>query len=192
MKIAVFCGSSAGDDPAFAAAARDLGAQLAAAGIGIVYGGGNVGLMAVLADAALDAGGEVVGVIPEALVARELAHTRCTELIVTATMHERKAVMADRAEAFAVLPGGIGTMEEFFEAWTWGQLGWHEKPCALINIAGYYDALIDFLDGAVGRGFLTTEHRAMLIEVDAVADLIDRLADYAPPQLGKWIGRADL
>ena len=192
MRIAVYCGSSSGFEPAFAAAAEAVGRQLAEAGIGLVYGGGNVGLMAVLADAAIAAGGEVIGVIPQALVDRELAHPGCTELHVTANMHARKALMAEKADAFVALPGGIGTLEELFEAWTWGQLGWHAKPCALINVAGYYDELIAFLDGGVAHGFLTAEHRAMLIEVEAVADLIDRIGDYVPPQVGKWIGRKDL
>ena len=192
MRIAVYCGSSTGFEPAFAEAATALGALLAEAGIGLVYGGGNVGLMGLVADAALAGGGEVIGVIPQALVDRELAHPGCTELHITANMHARKALMAEKADAFVALPGGIGTMEELFEAWTWGQLGWHAKPCALINIASYYDDLIAFLDGAAARGFLTAEHRAMLIEVEAVADIIERVGDYIPPQVGKWIGRKDL
>lgn len=192
MRIAVYCGSSLGNDPVHADAARELGAMLAEAGIGLVYGGGNVGLMGVLADATLARGGEVIGVIPQALVDREVAHKGCSELHVTADMHERKALMAEKADAFVALPGGIGTMEELFEVWTWGQLGWHPKPCAIVNVAGYYDALVDFLDSAVRSGFLTQDHRSMLIEVDAVADLLDRLGDYIPPQVGKWIGREDI
>lgn len=192
MRIAVYCGSSLGNDPVHADAARELGTLLAGAGIGLVYGGGNVGLMGVLADAALAGGGEVIGVIPQALVDREVAHKGCSQLHVTADMHERKALMAEKADAFVALPGGIGTMEELFEVWTWGQLGWHPKPCAIVNVAGYYDALVDFLDGAVRSGFLTQDHRSMLIEVGAVADLLDRLGDYIPPQVGKWIGREDL
>ncbi|WP_414900680.1 TIGR00730 family Rossman fold protein [Sphingomonas flavalba] len=192
MRIAVYCGSSSGFDPAFAGAAEAVGRQLAEAGIGLVYGGGNIGLMAVLADAAIAAGGEVIGVIPQALVDRELAHPGCTELHITTNMHARKALMAEKADAFVALPGGIGTLEELFEAWTWGQLGWHTKPCALINTAGFYDDLIAFLDSSVAHGFLSAEHRAMLIEVEAVADLIDRIGDYIPPQVGKWIDRKDL
>lgn len=192
MRIAVYCGSSLGNDPVHADAARELGAMLAEAGIGLVYGGGNVGLMGVLADATLARGGEVIGVIPQALVDREVAHKGCSELHVTADMHERKALMAEKADAFVALPGGIGTMEELFEVWTWGQLGWHPKPCAIVNVAGYYDALVDFLDSAVRSGFLTQDHRSMLIEVGAVADLLDRLGDYIPPQVGKWIGREDI
>jgi uncharacterized protein (TIGR00730 family) len=192
MRVAVYCGSSLGNDPVHAEAAHALGALLAGSGIGLVYGGGNVGLMGVLADAALAEGGEVIGVIPQALVDREVAHKGCTELHVTPDMHARKALMAEKADAFVALPGGIGTMEELFEVWTWGQLGWHPKPCAVVNVGGYYDALIDFLDGAVRSGFLTAEHRAMLIEVEGVADLLDRLGDYVPPQVGKWIGRDDL
>ncbi len=191
-RFTVFCGSSPGFDPAYREAAAALGRELAGAGIGLVYGGGNVGLMGVLADAALAAGGEVIGVIPQALVERELAHQGCTELHITANMHDRKAVMAERADGFIALPGGIGTMEELFEVWTWGQLGYHPKPCALVNVGGYYDALIAFLDTMVAQGFLTRDHRDMLIVAESIPDLIDLLADYVPPQTGKWIGRKDL
>lgn len=191
-RFTVFCGSSFGFDPVYRDVAAGLGRELAGAGIGLVYGGGNVGLMGALADAALEAGGEVIGVIPRALVEREVAHAGCTELLVTANMHERKALMAERADGFIALPGGIGTMEELFEVWTWGQLGWHPKPCALLNVGGYYDGLIAFLDNMVMQGFLTKDHRDMLIVAESVADLIDLLADYVPPQTGKWIGRKDL
>lgn len=188
----VFCGSSMGVSPVHAAVAADLGRELAQAGLGLVYGGGNIGLMGVLADAALEAGGSVIGVIPRALVDREIAHQGCTELYVTANMHERKAKMAELAHGFIALPGGIGTMEELFEIWTWGQLGWHMKPCALLNVHGYYDGLITFLDSMVEQGFLRQEHREMLIVTDSVANLLDLLADYIPPQTSKWIGRKDL
>ncbi|MCJ8156225.1 TIGR00730 family Rossman fold protein [Sphingomonas sp. LaA6.9] len=191
-RFTVFCGSSSGFDPVHREAAEALGRELADAGIGLVYGGGNVGLMGAVADAAIAAGGEVIGVIPEALVERELAHQGCTELHITANMHDRKALMAERADGFIALPGGIGTMEELFEVWTWGQLGYHPKPCALINVGGYYDPLIAFLDNMVVQGFLTQDHREMLIVAESVADLIDLLADYVPPQTGKWIGRKDL
>ncbi|WOK37860.1 TIGR00730 family Rossman fold protein [Sphingomonas sp. C3-2] len=191
-RFTVFCGSSMGESPVHAAIAEELGRELAGAGVGLVYGGGNVGLMGVVADAALGAGGEVIGVIPRALVDRELAHEGCTELHVTANMHERKALMAELATGFIALPGGIGTMEELFEVWTWGQLGWHMKPCALLNVHGYYDGLITFLDTMVEQGFLRQEHRDMLIVTDRVADLLDLLADYIPPQTSKWIEREDL
>ena len=191
-RFTVFCGSSMGESPVHAAIAEELGRELAGAGVGLVYGGGNVGLMGVVADAALGAGGEVIGVIPRALVDRELAHEGCTELHVTANMHERKALMAELATGFIALPGGIGTMEELFEVWTWGQLGWHMKPCALLNVHGYYDGLITFLDTMVEQGFLRQEHRDMLIVTDRVADLLELLADYIPPQTSKWIEREDL
>lgn len=192
MRVAVYCGSSFGVDPIHAECARALGTELAQAGVGLVYGGGNVGLMGAVADAALAAGGEVIGVIPQALVDREVAHHGVTKLHVTTSMHERKAMMADLSDAFVSLPGGIGTMEELFEVWTWAQLGYHAKPCALLNIGGYYDGLITFLDSMVTGGFLKDEHRSMLIEVDAVADLLDRLADHVPETVDKWIGRKDL
>lgn len=191
-RFTVFCGSSTGASPVHAAVAADLGRELAGAGLGLVYGGGNVGLMGVVADAALEADGEVIGVIPRALVDRELAHHGCTELHITDNMHERKAKMAELADGFIALPGGIGTMEELFEVWTWGQLGWHSKPCALLNVHGYYDGLIAFLDTMVEQGFLRSEHRDMLIVTESVADLLDLLADYVPPQTSKWIGRDDL
>ena len=192
MRLAVYCGSSHGFDPVHAETARALGTELAAAGVGLVYGGGNVGLMGTIADAVLEAGGEVIGVIPQALVDREVAHHGVTKLHVTSSMHERKALMADLSDGFVALPGGIGTMEELFEVWTWGQLGYHAKPCALLNVDGYYDGLIAFLDSMVTNGFLNDESRAMLIEVDEVTDLLDRLADHAPQTVDKWIGRTDL
>jgi len=192
MRLAVYCGSSHGFDPIHADAARALGGELAAAGVGLVYGGGNVGLMGTIADAALAGGGEVIGVIPQALVDREVAHHGLTELHVTGSMHERKQMMADLSDGFIALPGGIGTMEELFEVWTWGQLGYHAKPCALLNVGGYYDGLIAFLDSMVASGFLNGEHRAMLIEVDSIGDLLDRLADHVPQAVDKWIGRRDL
>lgn len=191
-RFTVFCGSSPGFSPVHAAIAEELGRELAGAGIALVYGGGNVGLMHVVAEAALEKGGEVIGVIPQALVERELAHPALSALHITTNMHERKALMAELADGFIALPGGIGTMEELFEVWTWGQLGWHPKPCALLNVQGYYDGLIAFLDNMVAEGFLTRDHRDMLIVADRVADLLDLLADYVPPQTGKWIGREDL
>ena len=187
-RICVYCGANRGSDPVYADAARAMGRALAERGIGLVTGGGRVGLMGVVADAALEAGGRVVGVIPQALMKRELAHAGLTELVVTASMHERKARMAELADGFVALPGGLGTLEELFEIWTWGQLGWHHKPCGLLNAAGFYDKLVAFLDGATEDQFLKPEHRAMLV-VDADPDrLLDRFAAYTPPVVTKWIG----
>jgi uncharacterized protein (TIGR00730 family) len=165
-----------------------MGRALAGRGIELVTGGGRVGLMGVVADAALEAGGRVIGVIPQALMKRELAHAGLSELVVTGSMHERKARMAELADAFVAMPGGLGTYEELFEIWTWGQLGWHHKPCGLLNAAGFYDKLVAFLDGATDDQFLKPEHRAMLV-VDADPDrLLDRFAAYTPPVVTKWIG----
>ena len=189
-RLCVFCGSSPGFDPAYGEAARALGTALAHAGIGLVYGGGCVGLMGIVADAALAAGGEVIGVIPQALVDRELAHHGCTTLHVVESMHARKAMMADLADGFVALPGGIGTFEELFEVWTWAQLGDHGKPVSLLNVTGFYDGLIAFLNDVVADGFMRERHRDMLIVADSVAPLLERLRCYTPPETGKWI-RAD-
>ncbi len=187
-RLCVFCGSSSGDAPAYTAAARALGTALARRGIGLVYGGASVGLMGAVADAALEAGGDVIGVMPEALAKKELAHAGLTELRIVASMHERKALMAELSDGFIALPGGLGTLEELFEVWTWAQLGYHAKPCALLNVAGFYDPLIAFLDGVVAHRFLKPAHRAMLVVTDDSDDLLDRLATYQPPDVGKWIG----
>ncbi len=191
MRICVFCGSNTGRLPAYAEAARELGQTLAERGIGIVYGGASVGLMGVLADAALDAGGEVVGVIPRALMRREIGHQGLSELRVVESMHARKAMMAELSDAFVALPGGAGTLEEIFEMWTWGQLGDHEKPCALLNVAGYYDKLIGFMDHAAAERFMRPEHRAMLLAADGVADLLAQLGAYHAPHVRKWIAPAE-
>jgi uncharacterized protein (TIGR00730 family) len=185
--ICVFCASSTGRDPAFAAAARAFGAILARERITLVYGGGHVGLMGVLADAVLEAGGRVVGVIPRALWDREVGHRALTELHVVETMHERKALMASLADAFVALPGGLGTMEEIFEVWTWGQLGIHAKPCGFLDVAGYYAPLLAFLDQAVARGLVRPEHRAMAIVDDDGQTLLRRLTEYEPPRVAKWV-----
>jgi uncharacterized protein (TIGR00730 family) len=190
-RLAVFCGSSTGDAPAYAAAARDLGTTLARRGIGLVYGGASVGLMGTIADAAIAAGGEVIGVIPEALVRKEVAHGGPVDLRIVGSMHERKALMAELSDAFVALPGGIGTLEELFEVWTWAQLGYHAKPCALLNTEGFYDPLIAFLDDVVAHRFLKDAHRAMLIVADAPDDLLARLAAYEPPVVGKWLAGED-
>jgi len=188
-RICVFCGSSPGFAPVHADAAKAIGAGIARRGLGLVYGGGHVGLMGMVADAALAAGGEAIGVIPKALADLEVAHHGLTALHVTSSMHTRKAMMADLSDGFVALPGGIGTFEELFEIWTWAQLGDHDKPVALLNVAGFYDPLIAFLDSVVAAGFLRRQHRDMLIVRDDVASLLDALRDYEPPDLDKWIGR---
>lgn len=160
--ICVFCGSKFGRNPAFEKAASELGAAIAARGLGVVYGGGQVGLMGVVADAALKAGGRVVGVIPQALADREVAHHGLTELHVVASMHERKAMMADLSDAFVALPGGYGTLEELFEVVTWLQLGIHDRPIALLNVAGYYDSLIEMIDLAVQEDFVSQSNRGLI------------------------------
>ncbi len=175
MRICVFCGSNAGDDPAFSAAATDVARELVARGFGVVYGGGRVGLMGTVADAALAAGGEVIGIIPEALAAREVAHRGLTELHVVGSMHERKALMAAHSDGFLALPGGFGTLEEVFEVVTWRQLGYHDKPCAILNVAGYYDALISFCNMAAARGFVHAADRAALLSGDDPQSLLDAL-----------------
>ena len=189
--LCVFCGSSPGARPDYAEAATALGRLLAARGIRLVYGGGNVGIMGVLADACLGAGGEVVGVIPRQLWQLEVGHTGATEMHVVASMHERKALMSELADAFVALPGGIGTMEEFFEVWTWGQLGLHAKPCGLLDAGGYFEPLIRFLDHMVEERFLRPEQRArVLVDRDPVA-LLDRLAAARPAPAEPRIRRAE-
>jgi uncharacterized protein (TIGR00730 family) len=188
-RVCVFCGSNRGSREAYAGAAERMGCALARRGIGLVYGGGNVGLMGVLADAALAEGGEVIGVIPEALVARELAHAGLTELRVVRSMHERKALMADLADAFVAAPGGFGTFEEFCEALTWAQLGLHRKPCGLLNVEGYYDPLLALFNHGVAEGFIRPEHRALVFEERDPERLLDLLARWQPPALDKWIDR---
>jgi uncharacterized protein (TIGR00730 family) len=171
-KICVFTGSRHGASPAYADAAKALARDLVARGFGLVYGGSNVGLMTVVADTVLGLGGHVTGVIPD--VSKEVAHTGLSELRVVASMHERKALMAELADGFIALPGGIGTMEEFFEVLSWAQLGIHNKPCGLLNVAGYYDPLIQFLDGAVAQDFVKPKHRALLIVETQPIVLLDR------------------
>ncbi len=175
-RVTVFCGARTGDDPAHAAGARALGRALARRGLGLVTGGGRVGLMGVVADAALEAGGEAIGVIPRALATREVAHQGMTRLEVVGSMHERKARMADLGGAFCALPGGLGTLEELFEVLTWAQLGLHRKPIGLLDPGGYYDGLSAFLDGAVRAGFLAALDRALLVVERDPERLLDRLA----------------
>jgi uncharacterized protein (TIGR00730 family) len=191
MRVCVFCGSSRGVQPAYAATAADLGTTLAAKGIDLVYGGGHVGLMGVVADAALAAGGAVTGVMPQALVAKEIAHPGLTELRVTASMHERKAVMADLAGAFIALPGGLGTFDELCEILTWGQLGLHAKPVVLLDVEGFWTPFGALLDGAVAAGFLRPVHREMAHVATSVGDTLALLESPPPPPVHKWIDRDD-
>ena len=173
--LCVFCGSSKGGPAIYAETARRFGQALAARGLGLVYGGGHVGLMGILADAVLQSGGPVLGVIPRSMVERELAHERLTELHVVETMHQRKALMAERAAAFAALPGGVGTADEFFEIVTWRQLRLHARPIGLLNVAGFFDPLLAWLDRTVADGFFRAEHRAMLHVSDEPQQLLDLL-----------------
>ena len=188
--IAVYCGSNRGADPAYTQAAAALGRLLAERGIRLVYGGGHVGLMGVLADAALAGGGEVFGVITRALQAKEVAHDALTSLTVVDTMHERKAAMADAADAFVMLPGGYGTLDEFFEAVSWTQLGIHDKPCGVLDVAGYYAPLRALLDEATRQGFVSRAHRELVITESEPRRLLDRLAGWAPVRADKWLGRS--
>ena len=190
--VCVYCGARGGADPRFAEAAHELGTAIARRGLRLVYGGATVGLMGLVAEAALEAGGEVVGVIPEALVRKEIAHQGLSELIVTSSMHTRKMQMADLADAFIALPGGIGTLEELFEIWTWAQLGFHRKPCGVLNVAGYYDHLVAFLDHARGTELLAPRVRDMLLVDDVADSLLDRCAHYDPPRVDRWIGRGQV
>jgi uncharacterized protein (TIGR00730 family) len=191
-RICVFCGASPGARPAYAEAARELATLLTADGIGVVYGGGGVGLMGALADAVIGAGGELTGVIPRALVDREIAHRDVMDMRVVGSMHERKALMADLSDAFVALPGGIGTLEELFEVYTWAQLGLHRKPCALLNVGGYYDGIEDFLAHAVAERFLREETRGLLMVETDPAALIERLRTFEPPAVvPKWIDREE-
>jgi uncharacterized protein (TIGR00730 family) len=189
--LCVFCGSNPGASTAYAEAAAHLGRTLAGRGLNLVYGGGRVGLMGVVADAALAAGGTVTGVIPEALATRELAHAALSDLQVVGSMHERKARMSELSDGFIALPGGIGTLEEWFEVWTWSQLGFQPKPCGLLNVAGYYDHLLAFLDHMTAERFLTDVHREMVVVDDDPERLLDRLAAWQPPRVRKWIDAAE-
>ena len=189
MNICVFAGSSAGVRPTYAVVADELGRLLASRGIGVVYGGAKIGLMGAVADAALDAGGRVIGVIPQALVEREVAHEHLSTLHVVSSMHERKALMSSLADAFIALPGGLGTLEELFEIATWGQLGLHRKPCGLLNVHGYFDPLLTFIERTVAERFVRREHAAMLSVASTPADLLDLFITWTPPTIAKWIDR---
>jgi len=174
-RVAVYCGSADGKDPAFLVEARALGSAIAAAGLGVVYGGANVGLMGAVADAALEAGADVIGVLPEVLAGREIAHTGLTRLETVATMHQRKARMVALADAFLILPGGYGTLDEMLEIVTWSQLRLHAKPCILINTLGYWDGLLEFLDSTVAAGFLKAENRELLLVVGSAQEAVERV-----------------
>lgn len=188
QSICVFCGSSTGNEPEYTEAARTLGKTLAGANIRLIFGGGQVGLMGEVANATLAAGGEAIGVIPNSLVEREIAHTGLTDLHVVGSMHERKAMMSDLSEGFVALPGGTGTLEEFFEVLTLAQLGEHTKPCGLLNVAGYYDPLLAVFDHMVGKGFLSESNKALVIIESDPKALLAKLERYRPPETIKWLG----
>jgi hypothetical protein len=187
--VCVFCGSSPGKDPGYVKVARELGRELAARKLRLIYGGGNVGLMGAVADAATCAGGEVIGVIPHMLAEKELAHTGITELIAVESMHERKMEMANRADAFIALPGGFGTLDELCEILTWTQLGLHANPTALVNHRGFFDGFLSFLDHAAAEQFLRPEHRALVLTGKTPAEALDLLTANPPQLFDKWLDR---
>jgi len=186
-RICVYCGSSPGRSHRYQQSAGELGRRLAARGIGLVYGGASVGVMGVLADAVLDAGGEAIGVIPKALAVKEVAHANLTEQHVVQSMHERKALMAELSDGFIALPGGWGTLEEIFEALTWAQLGFHEKPCGLLNVEGYFDGLFQFLEHAIDEQFVKPVYREMLLMEEDAELLLQRFSSYNAPRVKKWL-----
>ena len=186
-KICVYCASSTGNDPAFGAAAQRLAEALVNHDLGLVYGGASVGIMGVLANAVMQKGGEVTGIIPQALLRREIGNHHLTELQIVDSMHERKAAMADQADAFIALPGGMGTLEELFEILTWAQLGFHHKPVGLLNVNGYYDHLVAFLAHSVDKGLLKPEHRELLLVDDNADALLERFVDWKSPPLEAWL-----
>ncbi|CAA9494530.1 MAG: Lysine decarboxylase family [uncultured Rubrobacteraceae bacterium] len=185
-RVCVFCGSSEGSRPGYVEAAWRMGEELARRGLGLVYGGGKAGLMGAVADAALEAGGKVVGVIPDALVSREIGHEDLTELHVVGSMHERKKMMADLSDGFVALPGGYGTLEEFFEVLSWSQLSIHEKPCALLNVSGYWEPLIALFDRTITEGFVRPDHRSLVMTGEDPGELLDRMKLYTPPSRKRW------
>jgi uncharacterized protein (TIGR00730 family) len=186
-RIAVYCGSNKGARPDYAAAAEELGTRLAREKIELVYGGGMVGLMGIVADAALKHGGQVIGVIPEKLVINEVVHEKLPDLRVVKTMHERKALIADLADGFIALPGGYGTFEEFFEILTWSQLGWHQKPFGLLDVAGFYRQLQEFLDHTRDEGFIRPQHRALVLVEDNAEKMLARMKSFKPATEVKWM-----
>ncbi|MEX1222205.1 MAG: TIGR00730 family Rossman fold protein [Idiomarina sp.] len=189
--VCVYCGSNPGRQPAYLAAADTLAQALVERNLQLVYGGAKLGIMGALADRVLALGGQVIGVIPEDLVNKEIAHTGLTKLHVTKSMHERKTMMVELADAFVAMPGGVGTLEELFEVWTWAQLGLHEKPCGLFNVAGYFDSLSEFLAHTVAEEFVKAPHLDMLfVEANATL-LLDGFASYQPPEISKWVERTE-
>lgn len=191
QKLCVFLGSNFGNEEAYSVTTRALGEAIAARGITLVYGGSSVGLMGLLADTVLHAGGHVIGVIPRPLIDKELAHAGLSQLIRVESMHERKARMAQLADGFMALPGGLGTFEEFFEVLTWTQLGFHFKPCAVLNVAGYYDGLLSLVQSACDKGFVKPEHRDMVLHAEEPAELLDAMQHYTPSHSEKWVRRAE-
>jgi uncharacterized protein (TIGR00730 family) len=187
MRIAIYCGANGGSDPLYRQAAAGVAAFLAGEGIGLVYGGGNVGMMGCIADAALKAGGQVIGVIPQSLMEKELGHGGVTELHVVRSMHERKQMMVDLSDGFIALPGGFGTLDELFETLTWLQLSFHAKPVGLLNVNGFFDGLLLFLDHMASQGFLKQEHRECLLVAEDPAELLAKMRSFRAPELGKWI-----
>lgn len=190
--ICVYCGSSPGKNPAYMRAAKTLANAMCERDIGLVYGGAAIGVMGAIADAVLEGGGEAIGVIPKSLAVKEVAHSNLTQLHVVASMHERKAMMAELADGFIALPGGWGTLEEIFEILTWAQLGFHHKPCGLMNIEGYYDGLIDFLDKAFAQQFVNELCRPMLMKASDPFTLLDQFTEYRAPKVRKWMGEDEL
>lgn len=190
--ICVFCGSSEGSSQGYLEAASALGRSIAGRGCGIVYGGASIGLMGAVADACLEAGGEVIGAIPRALVDLEIAHGALTTQHLVDSMHERKALMAEQSDGFIALPGGLGTLDELFEIWTWAQLGEHQKPVALLNVSGFFDPLLAYLDHVVAEGFIKPGHRKMLIVAETADAVLDAMASYTPPSVSKIISEFDL
>jgi len=191
-RICVYCGSSPGKNPAYALAAAHLAEEMRRRDIGLVYGGAAVGVMGAVANAMLEAGGEAIGIIPKSLAVKELAHANLTELHVVASMHERKAMMAELADGFIALPGGWGTLEEIFEILTWAQLGFHDKPCGLLNIDGYYDGLIGFLENSFEQEFVNQLFRPMLMTAEEPSSLLRQFANYKAPRVQKWMGEDEL
>ena len=188
-RVCVYCGSSPGSGSLYLDAARTAGREIVDMGIGIIYGGGNVGIMGQLAAAAFEAGGEVIGVVPRDLVTEEIANFELTDLLVVPTMHDRKTMMIEMADGFIALPGGFGTLEEIFEAITWAQLGYHNKPCGLLNVDGYFDELLNFLDRSTEAEFIHKKHRAMLYVGEDIGELITKFKAHKPPKVSKaeWV-----
>jgi uncharacterized protein (TIGR00730 family) len=192
QRLCVFCGSNPGASPNYIEAARQIAKALVTRGLELVYGGGSIGVMGALADSVIEQGGKVIGIIPRPLWDREVGHGGLTELRLVKTIHERKALMTELADGFIALPGGIGTLEEFFEIWTWAQLGIHTKPCGLLNVSGYFDSLLAFLEHAVSEKFILDRHREMVLVEANVETLLERLMAYRAPDVPKWLDRGEI